>query len=178
MPLLTTVTGGRKGALSTKLHCRRRQFGSTSNITGGFGSRGQIWGTLHWDKSSAEVGWWRLSLPLDKMHKHFKLTVFTHVFCSTITRPFIYFFYCHCKYLICILYWFSHSMSFIANKNLFLSHFIINSFLPAGVTRRPQVPITTAALVTAASTSLLGKRHLELPLKVTEKRAGNDHLIT
>lgn len=178
MPLFTTVMGGRRGALSTGLRCRRRSFGSTSNITGGCGSWGQIWGTLHRDKSNAEVGWWRLSSSLDKMRWHFKLTVFTRVFCSTITGPFIYFFYCHCKYLIRILYWFSHSMSFIANKNLFPSFFIINYFLPAGVTRRPQVPIGAAALVIAASTSLLGKRHLEMPLRVIEKRAGNDHLIT
>lgn len=55
-----------------------------------------------------------------------------------------------------------HSLQ--TKKSLFLSHFLLNSLLPAGVTRRPQVPTTAAALGTGASTSLLGKSHLEMPL--------------
>lgn len=71
-----------------------------------------------------------------------------------------------------VVYWFGHSVSFIANKNPFSSPiFLLNSLLPAGVTRRPQVPTAAAALGTGASTSLLGKSHLEMPLKSSRQES-------
>lgn len=87
----------------------------------------------------------------------------------------MYFFYWYCNSLHRLLIQspVCHSLQL---KSHFLSRFTLNYFLPAGVTRLPQLLIATLPLPDAR-TLLLAKRHVELPIRGIEKVACNDHRI-